>query len=272
MDVLGSTALIAPEVDQLVWAVRPAIPAGAIEHLNDHARMAGLASLGLLPNLSEFFLDIGISTDLAQTRMAYADPDDVADRLLDLVEAGVIAGTPSNWRATEDGQPLLELVRTTQCEGARILWGSFDDEVALINELTAEVIASCDPAHSVADVHRRLPIPDDPCHAMVHRLITLRYVRQHDHMAAWSQEGLTASEMSALTELWHGGVVDESDGLTAVVDRGLASPDQMLTATGQELRDQIEAETNRRNAESFAVLGDDGCRQLLASLRAVPPT
>jgi hypothetical protein len=123
----------------------------------------------------------------------------------------------------------------------------------------------------VAAVHRALPAPEDPFLRLHSRLVTLRYIRQHDHAAAWLGEGLTAPEILALTGLWNGEDLAPGEGLSKLVDRGLASDDPAaLTDAGRNMRAEIEADTNDRSQMIFSALGEKQTAEFLTVLRRLP--
>jgi hypothetical protein len=138
-------------------------------------------------------------------------------------------------------------------------------------DLATAVVSNASPDHTVAAAHREIPVPDEPAAALYRRLVNLRYLRQHDHIAAWESAGLTAPEMVILTELWHGGVADDSSALESLIEKGLVTELGTLTSDGRDAREGIEVQTNERNAEDFAVLGNDGAQILLDALGALPP-
>jgi Helix-turn-helix family len=268
---MSLVAQIAPEVDRLVWAMAPATSEPDRELLREVREQAGLDNLGFLPNFAEFFLGPGVTAELARTRMRYVAPGDITDWLGSLESAGLVSRSGDSWTATHDGRVLVTTLRSVQERTATALWGDHPAAVTVVNNAAALVIAGASDEHVVAVAHRALDAPTDPCLALFHRMVTMRYLRQHDHAAAWLDAGLIAKEMTVLTELWHGGVVEESAALDSLVDKGLATADCELTGTGQQLRDSIEEDTNRRNAEDIAVLGDADVETFLVALKTLPP-
>jgi hypothetical protein len=203
--------------------------------------------------------------------MRYVEPSELDAWIGSLAAAGAIESDKGWWSTTTAGEPLFCLVKEVQTGATHRLWGADGSEIEHVNKAAGLVVESASDDHPVATVYRELVLPTEPSMAMLRRLVNLRYLRQHDHAVAWTQKGLTAPQMVALTELWHGGVTDDSAALTSLVEAGLATADQTLTRDGQTMRDEIEAETNRLNAEDFAVLGDKGAAQLLENLKALPP-
>jgi hypothetical protein len=271
-EVMDAVAQIAPHVDRLVFAVGPAISDADRTHLQNKVRGAGLESLGLLPNFAEFLLGSGITTELAQTRMRYRPPEEVQAWIDSLATAGLVSSDEGFWQATEQGVPLFTAIRTAQENAAVSLWADHAETVAEVNAAAAYIIREATGDHVVAALHRSLPVPENPSMALFHQMVTMRYIRQHDHAAAWAGAGLTAEQMVVFTELWHGGTVDEdSDGFTALLDKGLATTPPGLTDQGRALRDQIEDHTNERNREDISVLGTTATEQFLRNLGSLPP-
>jgi hypothetical protein len=132
------------------------------------------------------------------------------------------------------------------------------------------MIEAADDEALVAVTHRAIELPDDKYLALYCRLVTVRYIRQHDHGAAWAAHDLTAPQMRVYTELWHGGqVADDADGRADLEARGLVAPGGGLTEAGRQLREQIESETLERSARTYDALGEDG-PEYLAALTALP--
>jgi hypothetical protein len=260
---------IAAEVDRLVWAVEPSVASADKERLRIATHDAGLDSLGFIPNFAEFLLGPGITRDTALTRQRYA-PTATMDAWLDsMSDAGLIESDGNLWTATQAGRSLCSLVREVRTNGVSVLWAGHDSAIHELVDTAGRVADNAASDHTIATLYRDLPLPAAPPMALVQRLINLRYLRQHDHAAAWSQVDLTAPEMVVLTELWHGGVVEESPALFSLIDRRLATTTG-LTDLGQELRTAIEVETNRLNADDFSILSEDEASKFLGQLTELP--
>lgn len=206
--------------------------------------------------------------------MRYWPPERVLARLDELEEKQLIREGDSGLVAPPTLRPLLEALLAAQADVAAEAWGNHQDDVATATSLARELAEAASDDHVVAVVHRTLPEPTDPYALLEHRLVTLRYIRQHDHAMAWLSRGLTAPDMVVMTNLWQDEPVEEpGDGLARLVARGFAVGDHpRLTASGRQVREAIEDETNKRAQQTFDVLEERGAAALLAALRRLPGT
>lgn len=264
----------APEIDRLVLSVNRHVGPKHGSRLLELARECGLETLELLPHFGDFLLAGRLTLDLATVRMRYMPPERVLSRLDELEEKGLIRRGDSGLVATPAMRPLLEALSAAQADVAAEMWSDHHDDVATVTPLAERLAGAASDDHVVAVVHRTLPEPADPYLLLLVRLVTLRYIRQHDHAMAWHSRGLTAPEMVTMTELWHDQPGDHSgDGLTRLVAAGLAEADPpRLTSAGLQLREAIEDETNRRSQETFDVLDPGAAEDLIAALRRLPGT
>ena len=269
MSIASDTA---PEIDRLVWTVHRGVAPKHGARLGELAAEIGLDSLDPFPVTADFLLAAVATIDVICRRMPYRAAEAVTARLDDLEAMGLIDG--GGWRlgATDRLRPLLEAIRGCQADIAAANWTGNEGDLDIVAGLARKVGLAASDDHVVAAVHRALPPADDPFLSLYDRLVTLRYIRQHDHVVSWQAHGLTAPEMVTMTALWHGdSVTDDEDGLAALAGRGWASLDPVeLTAAGRTVRDEIEAETNRRARLSFDVLDEDEGEALLSGLRALP--
>jgi hypothetical protein len=149
-------------------------------------------------------------------------------------------------------------------------WAGLDATVAAIQPLVERVIEAVTESHPVALAHRRLTAASDPSARLYDRLVTMRYIRQHDHVEAWRARGLTAAEITVLTTLWQGDAVNEDvPGWRELVDAGLVL-DGGLTEAGRTVRTEIESDTNRRGERTLSALGDGDGEHLVELLRRMP--
>lgn len=124
---------------------------------------------------------------------------------------------------------------------------------------------------------RSLEVPSDPLGAAWRLGDLLREFRGDAHVAAWSTAGLDATEVGLLTELYWGlpmrtyvrtraWSADQLDAAEErLVARGLVA-DGAFTASGRELREEVEERTDAALAPALAALGDD-LDELIAILR-----
>jgi hypothetical protein len=169
-------------------------------------------------------------------------------------------------------RPLLEAMAAAWAEVAAEAWGGHREDLTTATDAAGIVGRAASDDHVAAVVHQELPEPTDPYLLLEHRLVTLRLVRQHDHVAAWKARGLTAPAVALLTKLWQADrVADRGDGLTHLIEMGLVDAEPLsLTAKGRKVRESIEAETNQRAQETFDVLDEAAGVDFLAALRRLP--
>ena len=270
---MGIAREAAPEIDRLVLFVRNLGPERNGE-LTELARELGLETLELLPHFADFLLAGVLTSELAIRRMPYSPPNKVLDRLVELQEKNLITQGENGFAATSTMRPLLEALLAAHGEVAAKAWGGYDEDVAIATDLAGKVRDAASIDHLVAVGHRMLPEPTEPSHRLAHRLLTVRYIRQHDHVAAWLARGLTAPDIVLMTELWLNNppAVPKNEP-ARLLELGFVETDPVrLTASGREAREAIEAETNERAQKAFDVLDGQEETRFLAALRNLPGT
>ena len=270
---MGIARETAPEIDRLVLSVWDLGPERS-GRLAELARERGLESLDLLPHFADFLLAGVLTSELATLRMRYRRSSKVLARLDELQAMHFIRRDEDGFAASPTSRPLLEGLLAARAERAAELWGGHDEDVATATEVAGRIGHAASVDHMVAVAHRRLPEPADPYHRLGHRLLTLRYIRQHDHAEAWLARGLTAPDMVLMTQLWH---TDQTpapmDVLARVVELGFVEADPLrLTVTGREVREAIETETDERAQQAFNVLDSPAAARFLAALQRLPGT
>ncbi|TQJ10573.1 SCO6745 family protein [Lapillicoccus jejuensis] len=112
------------------------------------------------------------------------------------------------------------------------------------------------------------PVPDEPWARLWRATSRLRELRGDSHLAALVGEGVDGIQANVLTELWVGWDLLSYTGSRAwdpelmasavagLEQRGLVA-DGALTDAGRELRDRLEAETDRAVQPVIDALGDD---------------
>ena len=271
---MTTAAQAAPEIDRLVWSVSRAVGPVHGARLSELARERGLDSTVLLLPFADFLSHGNLTKEVATLRMRYLPPEQVHERLDELERAGFIRATGPGLVATEAMRPLLDALLAAEAEIAASRWVGHEAEVTAAGDLAREVGHAASDEHVVAVAHRGLPEPADPYLLLHHRLVTLRYVRQHDHAQAWGSENLTPAVVAVMTRLWEGDVVDASaDGLAPLVERGYATDDPpALTSDGRMVRDAIEVETDHRAQITFDVLDEQAGYTFVTTLRRLPGT
>jgi hypothetical protein len=258
---------VAPEIDRLVLAVNESVDnARLLEAAGDRA-----VDWMVVNQLGDFLSAGALTRQIATSRSPYRPQEVVRGRLHELVEQGFVEHRGKALGATDELRPLIRAFMDARAEAAATLWRGHEDDVDQASRTAQELRALASDDHVVAAAHRALPEPDDPYLCLHSRLVTLRYIRQHDHVEAWSAHGLTAAAAVAMTALWQGETVDASAGLTELVSRELASGEPPeLTDAGRRMRAEIETDTNERAQAIFSDLGDRETAEFLAVLRRLP--
>ncbi len=268
MDSLA--ARVAPEVDRLVLGVNRAVGPRHGRVLMAVARELGLDSLKLIPHFVDFWLDGPLTADIAVRRLPYAPEGSVLDRLDRFVSLGLLVETPAGFEPTPRFRPLLVASMAAREEVAEDTWSGFDDTISELEPLVARVIEAATDSHAVAVAHRALTPARDLFLRMYNRLVTMRFVRQHDHVEAWRARGMTSAGMTVLTALWHGVTMpDDAPGWRQLEGGGLVLEGQM-TEAGRQVRDGIEADTNASVERTLSVLDPAEGNRLLELLIHLP--
>lgn len=269
---MNLAAAAAPEIDRLVLSVSEGVVRTHGASLVGLARERGLDSLEFLPHLGDFLLADALTRELAMRRLPYAPPERVGRRLDELADKQLIQQRGPALGATDAMRPLLEALITALADVAVTAWRGHEEDVGTASRLAWEIAQAASDDHVVAVVHRAIPQPADPYLRLHRNLVTLRYVRQHDHVMAWRARDLSAPAMMVMTQLWQGGAVDgPGEGLTRLVELGFAIDDPpALTTEGRVTRDAIEDDTNARARETFDVPGEDAAATFLEAVRRLP--
>ena len=264
----------APEIDRLVLSVSRTVSPNHGDRMLDVARGLGLDDLNLLPLLGNFMLAGSLTRELALARMPYAAPETVLGPIEELEERQLLVAWGSGLGASPGLRHLLQVIGSALAVEAAQAWTGHEDAVGAAYRLTGVVGKAASADHLAAVAHQECPEPDDRYQRLHQRLVTLRYIRQHDHVEAWRAENLTPLEIVEMTRLRHGEDVEASaPGLELLIERGYARTDPpSLTSKGKDVRDGVEDETNRRAQESFHVLNDRSATEFLAALRTLPGT
>lgn len=264
---------IAPEVDRLVLSVNGRVTREHGDRILAVARQNGLESTALIGQLAPFMAAGTLTRDLGVLRMRYLPPEQLIARIDELEKAGMLEQTDGSLSAGAGLGAVLDEGADALREVAADQWGDQRQAVEEASAVARRVGDAATPDHVVAVVHREVPEPADPFPLLHQRLVTLRFVRQHDHAEAWLEKGLTPTQMVALTDLWHGKETESSPVIDELRGRGLVDLDPIrLSGEGLTMRQEIEDETNRRNAETFSVLSDAEAEAFLTALQALPGT
>jgi len=271
---MGIAAVVAPEIDRLVWSVNGAIEPAHGDDLYRIAAEQGLDSLDLLVHLADFLLAGALTPEVAALRLRYMPREAVVGRLDELMKGRFVRPAEGHLEATASSRPVLNAIQAAKGEIAGRLWGDHFVSVETLSELCGKVALAASDEHVVAVAHRQLPEPNDPYLMLYQRLVTLRYVRQHDHAAAWAVHDLTSAEAVILTTLWSGEPLPgDSEEVARLVERGIVEDGSgRLTPAGRQLRDDIEQATNRRAALAFDVLDSEEAGAFVDTIKELPGT
>ena len=260
----------APQIDRLVWAVNRAAEARHIESIESIAGWAGLDGPGLIDHFADWLTTTGITRHVASARLVYLPPGTV-DRWFDRLDELGLTNTDADGRISARPAlfPLANALLDARADVAGQLWTGHEKPLQRVGAAARAIALSAPASFVVAASHRHIPDLRDVYLSTHTRLVTLRYLRQHAHVAAWRAAGLTADEIWALTALWND--EDGDRGRAAVEAKGLASSTG-LTEQGRALRSRIEADTNHRMARLFSTLDAPTADRFLSDLTALPGT
>ncbi|UDY37007.1 SCO6745 family protein [Dermatobacter hominis] len=164
-------------------------------------------------------------------------------------------------------------IRTARADGAvaqlRRILGPSPDGVELVAEALGRGAAAAAVAgRPLAAGVQALDVPDDPLAAAWHHGDLLREHRGDSHTASWIGQGLTATEIGLLTELywglpmrsysrtraWSEAQFDAAEA--SLRERGLLDGDGFSEA-GRTLRERIEVTTDAQVQPVLDAIGDD---------------
>lgn len=270
---MGMAAEASPEITRLVLGVNRRVAPEHGERLAAMASEIGLDSLDLLPPFADFLLDGLLTPQVAQLRMRYAPPERISGRLAELTEMELLRFDAGKYRAADKLRPLLKAMRSAVADVASKLWANNEVEVSIVTEGARHITEAIDADHVVAATHRKVREPLDRYSLLEHRLVTLRYMRQHDHAMAWIDRELTAAQASALTGLWRGDEVEITDKTASSLrEKGFMkkSDPPKLTSKGTKARESIEEDTNTRSDAGFSNLEEEDAARFLDALKTLP--
>jgi hypothetical protein len=220
---------------------------------------------GIVPELRE---TSGIDKEKFERRFLYASADRRHSFLNEFESQGLLTDTGGTLIASPLLRAYLQHLEDARAEAATAIW----DETA-----AAEASAPIRTVLSAAPPDFRLTADiagvsegTTPQHQLFVLLTKLRYMRADAHFAAWSDHGMTASEMVQMTTRWRGQELRPDAGAVATLtEKGLVRGDQ-LTTEGIRLREVIEEDTNLHNGRALQVLTEAERDGLIARLEALP--
>jgi hypothetical protein len=262
------SARMATEIDRLVLGINRQVGPRHGRVLGAIAAEAGLDSLKLIPHFADFWLSGPLKRRIAEARLPYAPLGSVGARLDVFVHLGLVTESGAGLEATARFRPLLVAALAAREDVVARTW--IDETWEEIDRPIDAVVDAISDSHIVAAAHRNLEPAQNPALRLYDRLVTLRCARQHDHVEAWKAAGMTAAEMELLTALWRQETPpDEPAAMGQLEVRGLVA-DGGLTERGRSVREQIEADTNRRAWSTWSVLDSAERSALLEVLTRLP--
>ncbi|MCP3975201.1 MAG: hypothetical protein GY720_12005 [bacterium] len=270
---MGYAEQAAHEIDRLVIGINRRVGPAHGHHLLELAGKIGLQSLDLLPTFSDFLLDGLLTRQVALLRMRYRPEDQIRERLEDLESRGLISQTNTGFAATEQLRPLMKAMRSALADVAQSVWQHNEVDISVVTETARQLTQKVTDDHVVAKAQSQVRQPLDRYSLLEQRLVTLRFIRQHEHAEAWLAQGLSAPEIVLMTALWRD-AEGEIDGAALESLRSLGyakkSDPARLTSTGKKLRQKIEDETNTRSEWVFADLDPETADRFLSAMRNLP--
>ena len=270
---MGIAQEASAEIDRLVIGAHRRVGPKHGDRLRAMAADIGLDNLDLLPNFAGFLLDGLLTREIALLRMRYADPAAVSDRFDELIQKDLVEDRSGKLQASPTLRPLLKALESAIADVAFGMWAGNEVAVSVATESALEMRNAITADHVVAEAHAKVRAPIDRYKMLHQRLTTLRYIRQHDHAAAWIERNLTAKEMPAMTALWRGEDADiDPEALDSLREGSNVkkSDPPALTSKGRKVRDAIEDDTNTRSQKAFDVLGDEQAQRFVSALKRLP--
>jgi len=197
--------------------------------------------------------------------------------------AHVSRAIPDAWSFAPPGAALEARQRGAAAALQRAFAGGDLAEAVVTAGVLARAAAESAPVEGRAlfAANRALQWPEEATAALWHACTLLREHRGDGHVAALAAAGIGGREANVLQAA--AGVVSrdifraarhyddaEWDRVSArLMDRGLIAHDGKLTARGQEVRDDVEARTDRIALTAYDILDDEQLQQLLDALTAL---
>ncbi|MEV8531853.1 hypothetical protein [Streptomyces sp. NPDC051211] len=185
---------------------------------------------------------------------------------------------PAVWDTATPEQVIAARYRAADATLRRLLGPETiaSDELAEAAELALRATEACSRhGRALYSAHADLPTPEEPHLRLWHATTLLREHRGDGHVTALLTAGLDPLEAlvshsatgKGFSPKWlkatRGWDQDDLDAASARLrERGLLDEDGELTEAGRDLREQLEAETDRLDAAPYAHLGAAGLARL----------
>ena len=259
-------ALLAPEIDRLVWAVNFRARDFHVDYAVFSAAGLPDSVFGTLNNLIPF-LD-KLTEPFVFRRYIYRPPEMLSEFVTTMLSAGAFTRKGDRLEAT----PLLDPVRDALSEAVRQaahhFWDDHGDAVEAASGLARRVLEASPPGYDLAQAAITSPEPDDSFHRFHQRLAGLRLLRNEAHVQAWRALDLSPSEIEMLSSAWAGSPAQTPVLVTdPLEDRGWLT-NGAVNAAGLAARQAIEDATNEGVDEAFSVIDQSA---LYTALMSLPP-
>lgn len=258
---------VARTVDRLVLGINRKVGPRHGHVLSAVAGELGLDSLKLIPHFADFWMSGPLRRNVAEARLPYAPIGSLEARLDVLTDLDLIRESGLGSEATARFRPLLAGVLAAREDVVTRAWETLP--AVEIRRVIQGVIDAIPETHTVAAAHRALTPAPDPALRLYDRLVTLRYLRQHDHVEAWRAAGMSAEEMKVITPLWYQEPPPDDPMTSSELKRRGLVEEGALTEEGRRARDEIEADTDRRGEVAWSVLDAEDQQRLLDALSEV---
>jgi hypothetical protein len=195
--------------------------------------------------------------------------DAAAALLAPINPTGVVGALDAAWEVTTPAALLDARLDAATAHLAEVIGPEPEGIERAIELLVPVALAGPTEGHPVYAGLRSLGLPGSPLGDLWRACDLVRERRGDSHRNAWVSAGVDPVEINVLTELWRGVPVgsvatnqmgwsqaDCDEAIARLTDAGLVS-DGEITSAGRELRDAIEAATDRQESVPAGVLGSD---------------
>lgn len=258
-------ALLAPEIDRLVWAVNDrAIGEEADAQFRADSGLSPSA-FGTLNNLLPFVDDL--TESVVARRYLYRPVATVQEFIAAMIDGGFLIREGDHLRSTERLLPITSELERALLDASRHYWAAHLGSVATASNAARRVLDTSPARDGLTRQAAAAPESQDACLRLYQRLAGLRLLRNESHVDAWRAHGLQPAEIEVLTDAWAGSSTQSPIITDSLRDKGLVDGTG-VTEAGLVLRQQIEDATNDGVGDAFSVVDEE---VLLSALIALPP-
>lgn len=238
-------------------------------------------------------------------RTPYASAELYFARLSSTARLGYLGEVaPGEFRLTPDGRHLVDRfidhARQAMADADPLKHSDSRQLADVLGNLVGRSLETPPPPNpwSIRLSFKLMPEIEPPLPYSEQSISCLAAYRDDAHLAAWRKTGLSAIGLEVITYIWRGQAVSLTQLVDLLSHRGhspevyvdavdelkeigcIQGPDDELTITkkGQEIRDKVEADTNKYFFAPWSYLNDEEksrleelSNQLIAGLEASPP-